>query len=177
MNDSRQVERVRTACGDSLLDRHNRPTLCFWGGLLAGALIGVFSFAAGFLATGRLFNDPMYLILGIIGVFQGFLYFKWAAFGMALLSSMLTGVAAWLGVWIPARVAGKRVLGAGARKAATVAVLVSVIPVLFVEIDSIQLVFWYGFAILISNYIAGIAARGVVQIAELLFQISNSCPR
>jgi hypothetical protein len=95
---------------------------------------------------------------------RGFRYFNWSGFGISIAASLLLGAASWVALRSLARLRSRRVLTGDIAHASWAAALVSALPVLFKEVDALQVMLWYGLALWLSMVLAGFGARALARL-------------
>ena len=123
--------------------------------MFAGVGLGIFggllSWIIGYTPIGHQLNDPIYLGLSLSIIFNGLLYFNWAGFLQAFGYAVVMGIASLFLIVYLARYKNQIVSLDEAKKTAIIALVISSVPVFIREIDSIQVLLWYGVAIMFST--------------------------
>ncbi len=153
-----------SVCQRGWLSGRWRPSPCLLTGLLVGGTIAIASAMIGNLPSGHQFNDPILLALSIGTLLRSLIYFNWTNFFMTLTLPLVAGALSWILLRQIAGSTGRQLQSQNADMAAKSAVLVSVIPVLFAEVDAIQVLLWYGISTWLAMIIASMLARSLTRI-------------
>lgn len=156
---SAQVKKIETACPGGYLNRKNRPSLCLWGGLVAGGLVALLSEWVGLIPlTGHQLNDPLLITISFARIFRGLTYFNWAGFFLTIGASAVLGIIAWGTLKVFASQSDRTVMAEDVVRSVSIAVWISALPVWIQEVDAVQVLLWYGISTYLSVVIARMAA-------------------